>query len=350
MPPVYKFTAILQACIISLNTPFCAFSQPVTLAWSKLVKKVLIALPLVIVIALLGLYFYVNQETENQIDLYIERAIASGAYKDIQYESVEFGVDASILIRGLDVTDAMDYQFRIDEIAITEMDFFNEFPRSINLTAQGFSLPAGVPEMDTSMVTPDMQDFLSVINGTESVPATIEYSHQYDPDNNNLFNSAMSFGLPDAFNLSVDTTTRNISYETLNRISDPMAAQTALMNALMTAEIPEISLSLSDSGLMQTLLENQAAEQSKSVDVLRQEIMTMTQSLFLFAPADLQALAIDLGAELTSFMEGNKTFNFSLRPDFSGSIQQLQTPIMNAFFTGEYGQIADLLNIEFNTE
>ena len=313
-------------------------------------KKVLIALPIVVIAALLGLYFYANQETENQIDLYIERAIASGAYKDIQYESAEFGVDASILIRGLQVTDAMDFQYTIDELSITEMDFFNEFPHSINLSAQGFSLPGGLPDLDASMVTPDMQNFMSIINGTESVPATIEYSHLYDPDNNSLFSSDMSVGLPDAFNFSMNTTTRNIPYETLNGITDPMVAQTAMMSMLATAEIPEISLSLSDFGIMQTLLENQAAQQGKSVDVLRQELMTMTQSLFLFAPEDLQALAIDLGAELTSFLEGNKTFNFSLRPDFAGSIQQLQTPIMNAFFAGEYGQIADLLNVEFNTE
>ncbi|MBN4075393.1 MAG: hypothetical protein COA71_03615 [SAR86 cluster bacterium] len=317
-------------------------------------KKVLIALPLVVIVALLGLYFYANQETESQIDLYIERAIASGTYKDIQYESADFAVDASILIKGISVTDAMDFQYTIDELKISEMDFFNEFPHSINLSAHGFSLPMGLPDLDTSMISPDMQSFLAAIDGSESVPATLDYSHQYEPDNNNLFSSVMSFGLPEAFKFSINTTTRNISYETLNQISDPMsdpiAAQDEMMAALMNAEIPELSLRLSDFGLMETLLENQANQQGKSVDVLRQELMSMTQSLFLFAPADLQALAIDLSAELTSFMEGNKTFNFALHPDFSGNIQQLQAPIMGAFFTGDYGQIVDLLNIEFNTE
>lgn len=313
-------------------------------------KKVLISLPIIIVIALIGMYFYANQETENQIDFYIERAIASGAYKDIQYESADFGVDASILVNGLSVTDAMDFQYTIDELEISEMDFFNEFPSSINISARGFGLPMGLPELDTSMVTPEMQDFLAVIDGTESVPATIDYNHQYDPDNSNLFNSVMSIGLPDAFNLSMNTTTRNIAYETFNQITDPVAAEAAVMAALMNAEIPEVGFSISDFGLIETLLENQAIQQGKSVDVVRQEISSMTQSLFLFAPADLQAIVIDLGNELSSFMEGDKTFSFALHPDFSGSIQQLQIPIMGAFFAGEYGQIVDLLNIEFRTE
>lgn len=313
-------------------------------------KKVFIALPIIVIAALLGLYFYANQETENQIDLYIEGLIASGAYKDIQYESAEIGVDATILVSGLNVTDAMDFQFTIDQLEISDMDFFNEFPHSINLSANGFSLPLGLPELDASMVTPEMQSFLATINGTEPVPATINYSHQYDPDDNNLFNSVMDFGLPEAFNFSMNTTTRNISYDELNQFTDPIAAQNALMAELMTAEIPELSMSLSDFGLMQTLLENQANEQGKSVDLLRQELISMTQSLFLFAPAELQAVAIDLSTELSSFMEGNKTFSFAVRPDFSGSIQQLQAPVMSAFLAGQYGQIVDLLNVEFNTE
>lgn len=313
-------------------------------------KKVLIVLPLVVIVALLGIYFYANQETENQIDLYIERAIASGVYKDIQYESAEIGVDASIQITGLNVTDAMDFQFTVDELEISELDFFNQFPHSINLSATGFSLPLGLPELDASMITPEMKSFLATINGAQSVPATINYNHQYDPDDDNLFNSMLNFGLPEAFSLSMGTTTRNIPYEELNQITDPTAAQNAIMLALMNAEIPELSLSLSDFGLVETLLENQAREQGKSVDLLRQELMSMTQSLFLFAPADLQALAIDLSAELSNFMEGNKTFNFALRPDFAGSIQELQAPIMSAFLAGQYGQIVDLLNVEFNTE
>ncbi len=313
-------------------------------------KKVLIVLPLLVIVGLLGLYFYANQETENQIDLYIERAIASGAYKDIQYESTDFGIDTSILISGLSVTDALDFQYMIDELEINEMDFFNEFPHSINLSASGFSLPMGFPDLNDSIITLDMQNFLSSIDGTQSIPATIGYSHQYEPDNDNLFSGVISFGMPDAFNLSINTTIRNISFETLNQISDSAAEQETIMMVLMGAEIPELSISLSDFGLIQTLLENQANQQGKNIELLRQELMSMTQSLFLFAPADLQALVIDLSADLTNFMEGNKTFNVSLRPDLSGSIQQLQTPILSASFAGEYGQIVDLLNIEFSIE
>ena len=313
-------------------------------------KKVLIALPIIVVVALLGVYFYANQQTENQIDIYIERAIASGAYKDIQYESADFDMDASILISGLRVTDAMDFQYTVDELEISEMDFFNEFPHTINLSARGFAMPTGLPALDNSMLTPEMQNFLATFDGSESVPATINYNHQYDPDNSNLFNSTMSIGLTDAFNLAMNTTTRNISYETLSQITDPIAAEAAAMNALMNAEIPELGFSFSDFGLVETLLSNQAVQEGKSVDQVRQELISITQSLFLFAPADLQAIVIDLGNDFASFMEGNKTFNFAIHPDFSGSIQQLQVPIMSAFFAGEYGQIVDLLNIEFSTE
>ena len=177
----------------------------------------------------------------------------------------------------------------------------------------------------------------------------MNYRHQYNPDENNNFNSVFSFGLPDSFDFSMDSTTRHIPYETLSQINDPATAQTALMASIMNAEIPELSFRLSDFGLLENILITQARQQGRSVDMVRQEFMTMTQSLFLFVPANLQATAIDLSAELSSFMEGNKTFNLSMHPDFSGSIQQLQVPLMAAFLAGEYGQIVDILNIEFNT-
>lgn len=312
-------------------------------------KKILIALPVFIIIAIAGLYFYANMQTDSQIDLYIERAIASGAYKDIQYDSADIAVDGTITVTGLNVTDAADIQYLINKVEISDMDFLNVFPNSIAISASGFSFPNGLPDLDTSTLPAQWDSLLDTIDTTQNVPVTITYRHQYDPADNNLFSSEISFGLPDSFDFSMDSTTRNIPYETLSQISDPEAAQAAMMAYLMNAEIPELSFSVSDFGLLEALLTNQAMQQGRNVDMIRQEIMSMTQSLFLFVPADLQATAIDLSTELSSFMEGNKTFNLSMHPDFSGSIQQLQVPLMAAFLAGEYGQIVDILNIEFNT-
>jgi len=150
--------------------------------------------------------------------------------------------------------------------------------------------------------------------------------------------------------MRIDSSTRNIPYETLSLISDPAEAQAAFNTALMAAEVPVFSLSISDFGILEGLLANQANQQSRSIEEIRSEFMSMTQSLFLFAPADLQAQAIDLGNQLTAFLEGDRTFNLAIRPDMSGSIQQLQGPIMGAFFNNDYAQIIDLLNLEFYTE
>lgn len=312
-------------------------------------KKILFVLPVIIVLAFVGLYLYANMETENQIDLYIERAIASGSYKDIHYDSADIEVDGTINITGLSITDISDFQYTIDEVEISEMDFLNVFPNSIAISASGFSFPMGVPNLDTSALPAGFNNFLSTLDGTQKIPLTMNYRHQYNPVENNIFNSVFSFGLPNSFDFSMDSTTRNIPYETLSQIADPETAQAALMASVMNSEIPALSFSLSDFGLLEDILANQATQQGRSADLIRQELMSMTQSLFLFVPADLQATAIDLGADLSSFMEGNKTFNLSMRPDFSGSIQELQVPLMAAFLSGEYGQIVDILNIEFST-
>ncbi len=313
-------------------------------------KKLIFILPILIIVVAFGLFFYANQETENQIDLYIERAVASGTYKDIQYSSADISVDGTISVTELSITDPNDFQYIIDQVEISDLDFLNPFPNSISISASGFSLPNGLPEMNTSTLPQDFDQFMSLMNGADSIPAVINYSHQYDPDDNNSFSSVVGFGLPESFNVSLNTKTLNIPYETLNQLSDPNTAQTEMINALMRAEVPELSLTLSDFGLLDDYLSTQATQQGRNVDVLREELISMSQTLFLFVPQDLQETAINLSAELSSFLEGNKSFNLSLRPDFSGSIQQLQVPIMTAFFNGDYAQIVDLLNLEFFTE
>ena len=312
-------------------------------------KKILVIVPIILIAAAAGLYFYANLETENQLDIYIERAIASGSYKAIQYESADFGVDGTITITGLNVTDASDFNYVIDQVQLSDMDFLNPFPRSIAIRASGFSFPQGAPDIETPLMGPELENFMGMLNGSQSVPIELEYAHQYDPRNNDQYNSAINVGMPDSFSFSLTTETRHIPYETLSLITDPAAAESAYAAALLTAEIPALSISLTDLGLLNGLLEAQAREQGRSTDAIRNDLMAMTQSLFLFAPPDLQALAIDLGNELSLFLEGNKTFNLALRPDMSGSVQQLQAPVMGAFFNGDYAQIVDLMNLEFST-
>jgi len=313
-------------------------------------KKLLLIIPVVLIAAFAGLYFYANRETENQLDIYIQRAVASGAYNDIHYESAEFGVNGTITITGLNVTDASNFNYLVDQVQLSDMDFINPFPRSISITANGFRFPEGAPELQLPLSSPELENFLGLIDGTQSVPLEIQYSHQYDPRNNEEFNSTINLGIPDSFAMRIDSSTRNIPYETLSLISDPAEAQAAFNTALMAAEVPVFSLRISDFGILEGLLANQANQQSRSIEEIRSEFMSMTQSLFLFAPADLQAQAIDLGNQLTAFLEGDRTFNLAIRPDMSGSIQQLQGPIMGAFFNNDYAQIIDLLNLEFYTE
>lgn len=312
-------------------------------------KKFLVIVPIILIAVAAGLYFYANLETENQLDIYIQRAITNGTYKDIQYESADFGVDGTITISGVNITDATDFNYLIDQVELSNMDFLNPFPRTIAIKASGFSFPQGGPNIDSPLLGPELENFLGILNGTQSVPVAIEYAHQYEPRDNDQFNSTINIGMPNSFSLNLATETRNISYESLSLISNPTEAETAYSAALMSAEIPAFSMSLSDSGLLNGLLENQAREQGRSADQIRNDLMAMSQSLFLFAPPDLQALAIDLGNELSSFLEGNKTFSLALRPDMSGSVQQLQAPIMGAFFNGDYAQIVDLMNLEFST-
>ncbi len=313
-------------------------------------KKFLLIIPVILIAAFTGLYFYANRETVNQLDIYIQRALASGVYNDIHYESAEFGVDGTITITGLNVTDAINFNYLVDHVQLSDMDFFNPFPRSVSIMANGFRFPEGASELQLPLASPGLKNFLGAIDSSQSVPMEIRYSHQYDPRDNESFNSTISLGVPDSFSMRINSSTRNIPLETLSLIRDPAEAEVAFSTALMAAEIPALSLQISDSGFLDGLLANQAIQQNRNIEEIRSELMSLTQSLFLFAPTDLQTQAIELGNQLTAFLEGNRTFNLAIHPDMSGSIQELQGPIMDAFFNNDYAQIVNLLNLETYTE
>jgi hypothetical protein len=71
--------------------------------------------------------------------------------------------------------------------------------------------------------------------------------------------------------------------------------------------------------------------------------------MVLFAPQQLQSLAQELAANIGVFLEGDNTLRFSIAPESSSSILQLQADVMGSFFIGDFQTIAETLGLKIES-
>ena len=314
-------------------------------------KKILIALAALVIVAGGAAWLLINQGAQGEVDRMIARALESGAYQDIDYESVDVGMDGRIRLQGLRVVDAQGLEFGLQEVLVSDYDLEHEIPHFVSLEARGFSFPQGLPEAAPGQPA-QLQRYLDGLgfNG-EVIPLTVAYRYRYEPDNAHQLRNEVDFDLENSLSGEARSTIRQVPLENFMARGgmDPALAQMQLLASLSAAEIPGASVTLTDHGMVESMLATMSGEYGMDTDEVRGLLRSQLENLYLFAPEGLQDFAREAGAELAAFLEGNRTLNLSLTPQFEGSMQMLQPAVMAAFFSQDYAAIVDLLNVEIDT-
>ena len=314
-------------------------------------KKILIALAAVAVLTGGGAWLLVNQGAENEVDRMIAQALESGAYQDIQYESVDVGLDGRIRLQGLQVIDAQGLEFGLQEVRVSDYDLEHEIPHFVSLEASGFSFPKGLPAAAPGQPA-ELQRYLDRLGFSgDVIPLSVAYRYRYEPDNAHQLRNEVDFKLENGLSGEARSTIRQVPLENFMARGgmDPALAQMQLLASLSAAEIPGASLSVTDQGVVDSVLESMSADYGMPAEEVRGLLRSQLENIHLFAPQGLQDFARDAGAELAAFLQGNRTLNLSLEPQFEGSMQLLQPALMAAFFSQDYGAIVDLLNLQIDT-
>jgi len=93
-------------------------------------------------------YFYFNRSAQNVIDKNFERMIANGSYDAIDYEDFKVDLFGNINMKNLRLVKA-GQEVKLREIAVTDLDYTNEIPHTLNVKITGIGFPAGIPFMGT---------------------------------------------------------------------------------------------------------------------------------------------------------------------------------------------------------
>lgn len=311
-------------------------------------KKFLVTLFVLVVIAGGGAYWYVNERARQLVDARIDEMVASGAYDSATYESLRVGLTGDITLSGVNIVQG-PLDFTVQDIAITNLDYANEFPRHFDLRLKGLRVASIDGSADPRAAA--LGAMLQQLPPDQYIPLELDYRHRYAPDNAHQLDSTMRLAIPDFFTLDTNSTTRNIEMRALERLNDPnpLIAEQQMMMLMQAAEVPSLSMTLQDHGLVDNMLAASAAQNGVSPEDFRRLLVSQVQNFYLFLPQNAQGFAMTAGAEMAEFLAGGKTLSISINPEYGGSIARLQQELIGAFLVGDYGKISDLLHLQIET-
>lgn len=317
-----------------------------------MMKKLLLILPLVLLLGAGGAWLYVNQQARAAVDTRIAQMVATGAYEDISYDSLQVQPNGDLVLENLRVVGTAG-EFVLQDIQVSNFDYTNEFPRKLNVMVRGLRLPNGLPPLGDGSPNALYAMLESMITD-DTLPLEVDYLHTYTPEQDFQLDSDMRLGLPGAFNLQLTSHTSNLDLQAYNDLStldpDPAVAQLQLMEKMRDLEIAAASLQLQDEGMVDSVVASMAQQFGSTPEEMRTLLTSQVSNLYLFAPQNVQQLAMDTGLQLATFLEGGKTLSVSVTPQLDGRLAELQTELMAAAFIGNFAGMADLLKLEITAQ
>ena len=315
--------------------------------------RIVAGLAVALVAAAGGGWLWLDYRIRSEVDTRLQMAVDSGRYEELRYEDLHFNLKREITLENFLVRQN-GLEYVLEEVQVRNLDLRNEFPHHIDVSIRGLRFPNGLPQPDGDE-NPAVQQLLDrlVVNG-ETIPLEVEYSHEYDPDNAWQLDTQSGVDLPGVLRLDMSSRMRNLSMETLQELeqqmlADPEQAQAMLLPVFNDAEFASLDLELQDSGIVQTMMEIGATDLQSTPEDYRTLLVSQARNAYLFMPATAQAFAREVGDELATFLEGNRTLSLRLNPEFDGHVERLAPEIMAAAFTGDIGRVVQLLNLEITT-
>ncbi|HTQ98543.1 MAG TPA: hypothetical protein VMH83_01075 [Candidatus Acidoferrum sp.] len=300
-----------------------------------------------IVLALAALYAAAWFKARSLVDEQLQQLVASGSYEKADYASLWLSPLRTLTLGELELKQP-DFDLVVEQLSVSDIDFFHAPPHHLAITARGLRFPQGLP--DLSATSPLLATLLRSVSHDDTVLATIEYSYDTAANDANRTLYTIALSLPNLAELRVDA-------EALHWLHD--ASPASLMSANTAtgqvqtpgdAAVPRATLSLHDSGVVSIFLQAMAEDSHTSIADARAVLTSQLRNADQLLPANLRNLALTGGAELAKFLDGNKTLTLTITPVHDGNIALLQQELMGAVLTGNYDQVAALLQLKIATD
>lgn len=313
-------------------------------------RKLLVALSGAALITA-GLYGITLWLAHRMVDNQLEALVESGAYEQVDYASLWLLPTGSLRMSALHLEQAGN-KLVINDIAISDIDFFHQTPWHMTLSATGLHFPDGLPDL-SGTGNRVMETVLKEFSADNTLPLQLQYSYNYNPGNSEQIVYNTSLVLPDWFKLVVNTETRNLplnSLQVMRETQDPAAATLLQQRALAAASLPHAELRLTDQGFVTRLVDMTAQRMGTPAPNLREQLKSQMQNYYLFLPASVQGTAMQVGNELAAFVDGGKTLALTIKPAYDGKLDLLQPEVMGLVLTGNFDRAVELLHLQIHAD
>jgi hypothetical protein len=308
-------------------------------------KKLLLGIPLALLLGLSAFYFYVQYRAKSTIDQVLASLEASGQFQETSYEDVKLALNGDVHISRLQLANP-EINIELEKIAISNFDYQNSEPHHLQLHVENLRFPDGIASI-AAFNNPYFPKLFGALLKDNTLPLTVDYGYDYDPRQDDQVMTNAALNIPNLFALSTESETRHIPLQTLfgNQQTDPAAAA----DLLSAAAFPSASFRLQDFGLVNTVLDAYAELSGARPSDLRAQVQSQLQGMHLMLPQDQQQFAISASAALSQFLEGGRTLEIGLAPEYGGKVEQLQPEVMGAFYTGDFSKAIELLHLKIET-
>src|SRR6056300_1887000 len=143
-------------------------------------KKYLLIIPGVIIFIIGIAYLFANYRLKTVVDFRVDELIASGDYQEITYDSVGIQFNGEIALENLYVIDSNSNEYILENIRISEFDYFNEVPHHLHLSAQGLRFPAAAPAFGDGFFFNDTP-YTDIYTNLNTLPYTTLFRYDFDP-------------------------------------------------------------------------------------------------------------------------------------------------------------------------
>ncbi|WP_370980554.1 hypothetical protein [Agaribacterium sp. ZY112] len=297
--------------------------------------------------AAVGYQSWMHQQVESKIDALMLKIEQNPEIVDVAYEdlNVSFTGDIELLNISL-LTSESDDPVVFRSLRVEDYDIQHEIPHYVNVALQGLKLPDDfIAELQQDQGA--FSDYLKSIGVEDTLPLDAKFSYVFDEENSQTQTTNLEIGLDKVMSYKLDWVSKDIPLEAL--YSDPSneVEQATALAAMMKGSFPKLAMSISDQGGLPVFLQEVADEREQSVQELNSNWLAMAnmQSQMMLPPA-VQPAASDAISQVAVFLDGGKSLSISFEPQHDGSIESLSPLLMQAYMSGDYQTILDLLNLK----
>src|SRR5690606_16781041 len=109
-------------------------------------KALLIGIPLALLAAGGGTYWYANTQARDFVDARLANLVASGRYASAEYETLHVGLTGSVDLTNLHLVQG-PLNFTLRHLTLSNLDYANEFPRHFDVSISGLHVDAPVVDL-----------------------------------------------------------------------------------------------------------------------------------------------------------------------------------------------------------